>query len=42
MLAAPGLEPGARGERDLRDVAPTILTLLGEPVPAAMEGASLV
>jgi predicted AlkP superfamily phosphohydrolase/phosphomutase len=42
VLVASGVEPGAGEERDLRDVAPTILTLLGEPVPADMEGASLV
>jgi predicted AlkP superfamily phosphohydrolase/phosphomutase len=35
--------PAGRGpERDLRDIAPTILTLLGEPVPPEMEGSSLV
>jgi predicted AlkP superfamily phosphohydrolase/phosphomutase len=33
--------PRARSPRDLRDVAPTILSLLGEPVPAEMEGAAL-
>jgi predicted AlkP superfamily phosphohydrolase/phosphomutase len=42
VLAA---EDGPRGpgpERDLRDVAPTILQLLGEPVPADMEGVSML
>lgn len=32
---------GARSPRDLRDVAPTILSLLGEPTPVEMEGAAL-
>jgi bisphosphoglycerate-independent phosphoglycerate mutase (AlkP superfamily) len=34
--------PGTGEQRDIRDVAPTILTLLGEPVPSEMEGASLL
>jgi predicted AlkP superfamily phosphohydrolase/phosphomutase len=42
VLAAPGVAHGRGEERDLRDVAPTILALLGEPIPADMEGASLV
>jgi predicted AlkP superfamily phosphohydrolase/phosphomutase len=42
VLAAPGVAAGRGPERDIRDVAPTILTLLGEPVPADMEGTSLV
>jgi predicted AlkP superfamily phosphohydrolase/phosphomutase len=42
ILCAGGVEPGAAGERDLRDVAPTILTLLGAAVPPAMQGQSLV
>jgi predicted AlkP superfamily phosphohydrolase/phosphomutase len=42
VLVAPGVEPGPGDERDLRDVAPTLLTLLGEAVPADMEGRSLV
>ena len=33
---------GPGPERDLRDIAPTLLTLLGEPVPAEMEGESIV
>lgn len=33
--------PGGRSPRDLRDVAPTILSLLGEPTPVEMEGAAL-
>ena len=42
VLVADGVQPGRGPERDLRDVAPTLLTLLGEPVPADMEGRSLV
>jgi predicted AlkP superfamily phosphohydrolase/phosphomutase len=42
VLAAPGVPAGPGGERGIRDIAPTILRLLGERVPAAMEGESLV
>jgi predicted AlkP superfamily phosphohydrolase/phosphomutase len=42
MLAGPGVEPGPGGERDIRDIAPTILTLMDHRVPSAMEGASIV
>jgi predicted AlkP superfamily phosphohydrolase/phosphomutase len=42
LIAARGIEGGAGEERDLRDIAPTLLTLLGEPVPAEMDGRSLV
>ena len=42
VMAAPDGPRGPGEQRDMRDVAPTILTLLGEPVPAAMEGASLI
>jgi predicted AlkP superfamily phosphohydrolase/phosphomutase len=42
VLAADGVQPGRAPERDLRDIAPTLLTLLGEPVPPDMEGQSLV
>ena len=42
MLAGGGAAPGRGEERDIRDIAPTLLTLLGEPVPAEMEGTSLV
>jgi predicted AlkP superfamily phosphohydrolase/phosphomutase len=42
VLCADGVPAGRGPERDLRDVAPTILELLGEPVPAEMEGTSLV
>jgi arylsulfatase A-like enzyme len=36
VLAGPG------PERALRDVAPTLLELLGEPVPPEMEGRSIL
>jgi predicted AlkP superfamily phosphohydrolase/phosphomutase len=42
LLAAEGVEAGPGEERDLRDIAPTLLTLLGESVPPDMEGRSLV
>ncbi len=42
VLAADGVESGPGEERDLRDIAPTLLTALGEPVPADMEGRSLL
>jgi predicted AlkP superfamily phosphohydrolase/phosphomutase len=42
VLAGDGVEPGRGEERSLLDVAPTLLTLLGEPVPPEMEGESLV
>jgi predicted AlkP superfamily phosphohydrolase/phosphomutase len=42
LLTAEGVEPGPGEERDLRDIAPTLLTLLGEAVPADMEGRSLI
>jgi predicted AlkP superfamily phosphohydrolase/phosphomutase len=42
LLAAEGVEPGPGEERDLRDIAPTLLTLLGEAVPGDMEGRSLI
>jgi predicted AlkP superfamily phosphohydrolase/phosphomutase len=42
VLAAKGVPPGLGPERDIRDIAPTLLELLGEPVPAEMEGSSLV
>jgi predicted AlkP superfamily phosphohydrolase/phosphomutase len=40
ILRSPGVAAGRGDERDLRDVAPTILELLGEPVPPDMEGRS--
>jgi predicted AlkP superfamily phosphohydrolase/phosphomutase len=42
VLVAEGVPAGPGPERDLRDVAPTILELLGEPVPADMEGISML
>ncbi len=42
VLVADGVTPGPGPERDLRDVAPTLLALLGEHVPSEMEGSSLV
>ncbi|MBA2615115.1 MAG: alkaline phosphatase family protein [Actinobacteria bacterium] len=42
LVAGDGVAPGRGSERDIRDIAPTLLTLLGEPVPAEMEGTSLV
>jgi predicted AlkP superfamily phosphohydrolase/phosphomutase len=42
LLAGPGVRVGAGGERDIRDVAPTILEAMGHPVPSTMEGASIV
>ena len=42
LIAGGGLEAGPGEERSLLDVAPTLLTLLGEPVPADMEGRSLL
>ena len=42
VLVAPGVAAGSGEDRDLRDVAPTLLELLGEPVPADMEGKSLL
>jgi predicted AlkP superfamily phosphohydrolase/phosphomutase len=42
VLVGDRVPAGPGPERDLRDIAPTILELLGEPVPVDMEGASLV
>jgi predicted AlkP superfamily phosphohydrolase/phosphomutase len=42
VVAGSGVSAGPGEERDLRDIAPTILTLLGERVPDEMEGASIV
>jgi predicted AlkP superfamily phosphohydrolase/phosphomutase len=41
IASGPGIPAGERRGMDLLDVAPTILTLLGRPVPAAMRGAPL-
>jgi predicted AlkP superfamily phosphohydrolase/phosphomutase len=42
ILKAAGIQPGARERMHLLDVAPTVLELLGLPVPAAMRGTSLL
>ena len=42
ILRAPGVEPGQREGAHLLDIAPTVLELLGQPVPPAMRGASLL
>jgi predicted AlkP superfamily phosphohydrolase/phosphomutase len=42
ILVGDGIEPGRGPDRSLMDVAPTVLSLLGEPVPEAMEGASWI
>jgi predicted AlkP superfamily phosphohydrolase/phosphomutase len=42
ILAADGVAAGPGEEREIRDVAPTLLELLGEAVPADMEGTSMV
>jgi predicted AlkP superfamily phosphohydrolase/phosphomutase len=42
LLVADGVPAGPGPERALHDVAPTLLELLGEPVPAEMEGQSIL
>lgn len=42
LLVSPGGRVGPGEERDIRDIAPTILELLDEAVPAEMEGKSLL
>jgi predicted AlkP superfamily phosphohydrolase/phosphomutase len=42
VLAGGGVEQGPPEERTLFDIAPTLLSLLGERVPAEMEGRSIV
>ena len=41
-LAGEGIAPGDRGVRSSFDVAPTIVELLGEPVPRDVSGTSLL
>ena len=40
-LSGPGIQPGEHGERLSQDVPPTILTLLGHPVPHGIYGRPL-
>ena len=42
VLVADDVPAGPGPERALRDVAPTLLELLGEAVPAEMEGRSML
>ena len=42
VLVADGVPVGRGAQRSLLDVAPTVLDALGEPVPAAMQGSSLL
>jgi predicted AlkP superfamily phosphohydrolase/phosphomutase len=42
VLAADGVSSGPGPERDIREIAPTLLELLGVPVPAEMEAAAFV
>jgi predicted AlkP superfamily phosphohydrolase/phosphomutase len=42
LIAGPSVDPGPGEERDIRDVAPTILSLMGLPAPPAMEGSPIV
>jgi predicted AlkP superfamily phosphohydrolase/phosphomutase len=37
-ICAPGIKPGTAFRADLQDVAPTILELMGQPVPGHMDG----
>jgi len=41
LIAGPGVQPGARLDAELRDVAPTVLYVLGLEVPSSLEGSSL-
>jgi predicted AlkP superfamily phosphohydrolase/phosphomutase len=42
VLVADDVPTGPGPERAIHDVAPTLLELLGEPVPAEMEGQSML
>jgi predicted AlkP superfamily phosphohydrolase/phosphomutase len=42
VLVADSVRTGPGPERDLRDIAPTLLALLDEPIPQEMEGSPLV
>ena len=38
LLSAPGVKPGRIAPLDILDVAPTLLKLLGQTIPADMQG----
>lgn len=40
VIAADGIKPGLGSDRRIEDIAPTILSLLGERVPADMKGSA--
>ena len=42
VMAGPQVDHQPAHERGIRDIAPTILTLMGLPIPSAMEGRSIV
>jgi predicted AlkP superfamily phosphohydrolase/phosphomutase len=42
VLTGPGVEPAAAVNAGIYDIAPTVLRLLGEAVPADMQGTSLL
>jgi predicted AlkP superfamily phosphohydrolase/phosphomutase len=42
ILHAPGVPARVTKEQEILDIAPTILGLLGEPIPASMEGSSML
>ncbi len=42
VAVGPGFEPGSRRDADIIDIAPTVLALLGLPIPDTMDGRSLV
>jgi predicted AlkP superfamily phosphohydrolase/phosphomutase len=42
VIAGPQVDHQPPGERSIYDIAPTILTLMGLPIPSAMEGRSIV
>jgi predicted AlkP superfamily phosphohydrolase/phosphomutase len=41
-LSGPGIEPGERAGRPARDIPPTILSLLGQPVPPDVDGTPIL
>jgi predicted AlkP superfamily phosphohydrolase/phosphomutase len=42
VLAGPSLQPGVKLSAGIQDIAPTLLYLLGEPVPTELEGRVLL